>query len=105
MFTNFSITSSRIVSLNHVKLNSAMHQSQTRKFDDIHVPFMKIVICRQSIHYNDAKIWNDIPVEIRHSHNLTSFRTKQKNISLANTDSLPPSTERCPVDHGRFALF
>ena len=57
------------------KANFAVHQRQTRKCNDIHVPFMKQVICRQSIVYNDAKIWNDIPVEIRHSHNLTSFRS------------------------------
>ena len=51
------------------KLNSAVHQRQTRKCNDIHVPLMKKVICRQSILHNGAKTWNVIPVEIRSSHN------------------------------------
>ena len=37
-------------------LNSAEHQRQTRKCNDIHVQFIKKVICRQSILYNGAKI-------------------------------------------------
>ena len=60
------------------KLNSAVHQRQIRKCNDIHVPLMKKVICCQSILHNGAKTWNDIPVKIRSSRNLTSFRSKLK---------------------------
>ena len=65
------------------KLNSAVHQRQTRKCNDIYVPLMKKVICRQSILHNDAKTWNDIPVEIRSSHNLTSFPSKLKEYLIS----------------------
>ena len=37
-----------------IKLNSTVHYGQTRKSNDIHVPFMKKVICRQSTLYNGA---------------------------------------------------
>ena len=65
------------------RLNSAVHQRQTRKCNDIHVSLMKKVICRQSILHNGAKTWNDIPVEIRFSHNLTSFRSKLKKYLIS----------------------
>ena len=65
------------------KLNSAVHQRQTRKCNDIHVPLMKKVICGQSILHNGPKIWNDIPVEIRSSHNLTNFRSKLKKYLIS----------------------
>ena len=43
------------------KFNSAVHQHQSRKWNNIHVPFIKKVICRQSILYNGTKIWDDTP--------------------------------------------
>ena len=66
-----------------LKLNFAVYQRQTRKRNNIHVPLMKKVICRQSILHNGAKTWNDIPVEIRSSLNLTSFRSKLKKYLIS----------------------
>ena len=31
-----------------------------------------------SIRYKGAKIWNEIPVELRDSHSIASFKTKAK---------------------------
>ena len=56
------------------KLNFAVHHRQTKKDNDIHVPFTINVICPQLILFNGAKIWSDIPVDIRYPHNLTIFR-------------------------------
>ena len=65
------------------KLNSAVHQRQTRKYNDVYVILMKKVICCQSILYNGAKMWNDIPVEIRSSHNLTRCWSKLKKYLIS----------------------
>ena len=46
-------------------------------------PFMKKVVGHQSILYNGAKIWNDIPVEICCFHNSTSFRSKLKKYLIS----------------------
>ena len=45
------------------KLYSVVHQHQSRKWNNIHVPFMKKVICRQLILYNGTKVWDDTPLK------------------------------------------
>ena len=59
------------------KLNMSLHGRSMRYSNDVHPPLIKET-CRQSIIHTRYKQWNEIPINIRDSRNITCFRKKLK---------------------------
>ena len=59
-----------------------------------HLPFRRIELTQSSIAYNGVQTWNKIPLEIRMSPSLSTFKEKYKNYLLDRlwTPSPPTST-------------
>ena len=55
-----------------------IHSYQTRSSDsgDLHVPRVIHSCAQKSISYSGAKIWNDIPVEVRKAQSIYIFKRK-----------------------------
>ena len=64
--------------LQYFELNKNIHGHQTRYSNNFHIPGVRTLVCQNTIFFRGPKIWNEIPLEIRLSPSLNSFKRKMK---------------------------
>ena len=63
---------------NYFVQNSNNHRYNTRSAPLYRLPLFSTVSCQKSILFQGPKLWNSIPVEIRHSASITTFKAKMR---------------------------
>ena len=58
--------------------NSDVHVHNTRKADDLHIPFARTHVRKFSTKINGALVWNSIPILIRQSKSVEIFKRNVK---------------------------
>ena len=55
---------------------------ETRRLNDLQVPRPRLEITRKSFSYQGAKVWNDIPNNIRDAESISIFKKQLRNYLL-----------------------
>ena len=63
---------------------SQVSKYETRRSDDLQVPRTRLEITEKSFSYKGAKVWNEIPNNIRNVDSATAFKKQAKTIFWAN---------------------
>ena len=58
---------------------SLVSKYETRRVNDLQVPRSRLEITRKSFSYKDAKVWNDIPNNIRNVESAALFKKQVRN--------------------------
>ena len=66
--------------------NCSVHSFSTRSKDKYHLPYFSKSVSQQSIEFKGAKIWNALPVEIRHLRSNSLFVSKLKKYLAQQTE-------------------
>ena len=66
--------------------NCSVHSFSTRSKDKYHLPYFSKSVSQQSIEFKGAKIWNALPVEIRHLRSNSLFVSKFKKYLAQQTE-------------------
>ena len=64
--------------------NSFIHQYCTRQQYNLHVPKCQTFLRQRTIVFQSPKLWNSLPLELRTSHSLNSFKRSLKSFLLLN---------------------
>ena len=59
-------------------MRSQISVYETRNFHDISIPGQNLEFSKRSLHYSAAKMWNEIPLQIRNSPTIFAFKRKLK---------------------------
>ena len=59
-------------------MRSQISAYETRNCHDISIPKRNLEFPKRSFHYSAAKLWNEIPLEIRNSPTILAFKRKLK---------------------------
>ena len=62
--------------------NASFHNYDTRFSQNIHLPLLKCAVSRKTIKYTGPKLWNEMPLEIRQSPTLKSFKRRYRDYLL-----------------------
>ena len=63
-------------------MRSQISAYATRNCRDIDIPKRNLEFSKKSFLYSDAKLWNDIPLDIRNSPTVLTFKKKLKDYLL-----------------------
>ena len=69
--------------LQYFVLNSSIHRRNTRQSNNIYLPKPNLEIFKKSFKYSAAGHFNFLPMEIKKSLSLNSFKTQIRNYFLA----------------------
>ena len=94
---------------------SRVSKYETRRVNDLQVPRSRLEITRKSFSYKGAKVWNDIPKNIRNVESAALFKKQVRNYKMARLVLLNTfywlSSSRVPrllsrhTAHSRFLFF
>ena len=59
-------------------INYAAHSYNTRNIHNATPTFQRLSICQRSLTYNGPRLWNSIPISIKNSNTLSSFKKNYK---------------------------
>ena len=62
--------------------NRDVHNYFTRHYDDFYVSFSRTNVRKHTIAVHGTKVWNKVPLTIKYSHNLLSFKCQFKRYLL-----------------------
>ena len=65
--------------------NSQIHHYNTRRRDDLRAPFQRLQLGVNYFITTGIKIWNDIPITIKHANSIFYFKSKMKNMLINST--------------------
>ena len=68
--------------------NNDVHSYNTRKANNLHVPFARTHVRKFSTKINGALVWNSLPDSIRNSKNLNTFKKLMKDFLIAKKSNL-----------------
>ena len=63
-------------------MRSQISAYETRNCHDINIPKQNLEFSKRSFHYSAAKLWNEIPLQIRNSSTISAFKRKLKEYLL-----------------------
>ena len=69
---------------------SHVSQYETRRANDLQMPRPRLEITKRSFSYKRAKVWNDIPNNIRNLESATLFKKQVRYYFWANKTSKTP---------------
>ena len=61
---------------------SQVSKYETRRSDDLQVPRTRLEITKKSFSYKGAKVWNEIPNNIKNVESVAAFKKQAKNYFL-----------------------
>ena len=67
--------------------NSQIHHYNTRRRDDLRTPFQRLQLGVNSFITKGIKIWNVIPIKIKHANSIFYFKSKMKNMLINSTSA------------------
>ena len=67
--------------------NSQIHHYNTRRRDDLRTPFQRLQLGVNSFITTGIKIWNVIPIKIKHANSIFYFKSKMKNMLINSTSA------------------
>ena len=56
-------------------LRNKVSQRITRNGSDVHIDYRRIAVGQKAISVSGAKLWNSIPINIRNSNNIVTFKS------------------------------
>ena len=56
---------------------------ETRRINDLQIPKLRLELSKKSFSYVGAKVWNDIPNDIRNAESTHPFKHKMKSYLLS----------------------
>ena len=65
--------------------NSQIHNHGTRRRNDLRTPFQRLQLGVNSFITTGIKIWNVIPIKIKHANSIFYFKSKMKNMIINST--------------------
>ena len=71
---------------------SKVSKYETRRVNDLQVPRPRLEITRKSFSYKGAKVWNDIPNNIRNVESALLFNKQLETIFEPMRHQRPPET-------------
>jgi hypothetical protein len=79
----FSILLFVITNKKLFQLNSQVHNTNTRKNNNLHLPSTGLTLVQKGVAYSGCKIYNHLPTQIKEiSNNVALFKTKLKKFLL-----------------------
>ena len=63
-------------------MRSQISAYETRNFHDISIPKQNLEFSKRSFHYSAAKLWNEIPLQIRNNSSIFAFKRTLKEYLL-----------------------
>ena len=84
MYKNLYVSADSNVKKINIDLRNKVSQRIIRNGSDVHIDYRRIAVGQKAVSVSGSKLWNSIPINIRNSYTIVTFKSHMYQHLLEN---------------------